>query len=149
MNARVLIAALAGAIVSFLLGWLFYGMLLPDFYAAHSLAPYYVTQHEISGGIKLEKMPPNLVGIFVAGFAYTLALAIIFGNWANIKTLKNGALAGAAISLLFALSVNLGMWSTMNLYGRQVVLADTLVNAVMGTVIGAVIAWVLGYKKSE
>ncbi|MBK9328158.1 MAG: hypothetical protein IPM95_02355 [Sphingobacteriales bacterium] len=37
MNARVLIAALAGAVASFLLGWLFYGFLLPDFYAAHSL----------------------------------------------------------------------------------------------------------------
>lgn len=137
MNARVLIAALAGAVASFLLGWLFYGFLLPDFYAAHSL--------HYAG---LEKMPPNLIGIFVAGFAYTLLMAIIFSNWAAITTLKNGALAGSAISLLIALSVDLGMWSTMNLYGRQVVITDVLVNTVMGAVIGAVIAWVLGYKKT-
>lgn len=137
MNARVLIAALAGAVASFLLGWLFYGFLLPDFYAAHSL--------HYAG---LEKMPPNLIGIFVAGFAYTLLMAIIFSNWAAITTLKNGALAGATISLLIALSVDLGMWSTMNLYGRQVVITDVLVNTVMGAVIGAVIAWVLGYKKT-
>ncbi|MBK9328159.1 MAG: hypothetical protein IPM95_02360 [Sphingobacteriales bacterium] len=93
-------------------------------------------------------MPPNLIGIFVAGFAYTLLMAIIFSNWAAITTLKNGALAGSAISLLIALSVDLGMWSTMNLYGRQVVITDVLVNTVMGAVIGAVIAWVLGYKKT-
>ena len=137
MNARVLVAALAGAVVSFLLGWLFYGFLLPDFYAAHSLHYQW-----------LEKMPPNFIGIFVSGFSYTLLIAIIFSQWANISTLKNGAIAGATISLLVALSVDLGMWSTMNLYGRQVVIADVLVNAVMGTVIGAVIAWVLGYKKA-
>ena len=136
MNARVLIAALAGAAASFLLGWLFYGYLLPDFYAAHSL--------HYAG---LDKMPPNFIGIFVSGFAYTLLMAIIFSNWAAITTLKNGALAGATISLLIALSVDLGMWSTMNLYGRQVVIADVCVNAVMGAVIGTVIAWVLGFKK--
>ena len=149
MNARVLLAALAGAIVYFLLGWLFYGMILPDFYKAHSLVQYYYTQDSVSGGIKLEKFPPNFVGIFVSGFSYTLALSIIFGNWANIKTLKNGALAGTAIALLFFLSVNLGLWSSMNLIGKQVVIVDTLVNAGMGTIIGGVIAWVLGYKKSE
>ncbi len=136
MNARVFTAALAGAVAYFLLGWLFYGFLLPDFYAAHSL--------HYEG---LEKMPPNFIGIFVSGFAFTLLLAIIFSNWANINTYKNGALAGATISLLVALSLDLGMWATMNLYGRQVVIADVLVNAIMGAVIGAVVAGVLGYKK--
>lgn len=140
MNARVLIAAVAGAIAYFLLGWLVYGILTPDFYAAHSLTQYY---------IGLEKMPPNFLGIFVAGFAYTLLMAIIFGNWANINTVKNGAIAGTTLSLLFTLSVDLGMWATMNLYGRWIVVVDVLVNAVMGAVIGAVVALVLGYKKSE
>ncbi len=148
MNSRVLIAALIGAVVSFFLGWLIYVYLIGDFYAAHSLTQYYITQGNINGGIKLEKMPPNLIGIFVSGFAYTLLLAIIFSYWANISTLKNGALAGSTISLLVALSVDLSMWSTMNLFGRQVVIVDVLINVVMGAILGAVIAWVLGYKKS-
>ena len=139
MNTRVLIAAFAGAIAYFLLGWLVYGILTPDFYAAHSLTQYYVG---------LEKIPPNFLGIFVAGFAYTLLMAIIFGNWANINTIKNGAIAGATISLLFTLSVDLGMWATMNLYGRWIVVVDVLVNAVMGAIIGAVVAAVLGYKRT-
>lgn len=138
MNARVLIAALAGAVVFFLLGWLFYGFLLPDFFAAHSI--------HYEG---LEKMPPNFIAIFVSGFAFALMLAVIFGNMASINTLKNGALAGASISLLFALSVDLGLYGTMNLSGRQVVIVDVLVYTVMGTIIGAVIAGVLGYKKAE
>jgi glycopeptide antibiotics resistance protein len=139
MNARVLIAAFAGAIAYFLLGWLVYGILTPDFYATHSLTQYY------NG---LEKTPPNFLGIFVSGFAYTLLMAIIFGNWANITTIRNGAIAGATLSLLFTLSVDLGMWSTMNLYGRWIVVVDVLVNAVMGAMIGAVVAAVLGYKKT-
>ena len=139
MNARVLIAAFAGAIAYFLLGWLVYGILTPDFYATHSLTQYY------NG---LEKTPPNFLGIFVSGFAYTLLMAIIFGNCANITTIRNGAIAGATLSLLFTLSVDLGMWSTMNLYGRWIVVVDVLVNAVMGAIIGAVVAAVLGYKKT-
>lgn len=137
MNSRVLLAALAGAVVYFLLGWLFYGFLMPDFYAAHSI--------HYDG---LEKMPPNFIGIFVSGFAYTLLMAIIFGYWSTINTVKDGAIAGLSIAILFALSVDLGMWSTMNLSGRQVVIADVLVNAVMGIIIGGVVAGVLGYKKS-
>ncbi len=139
MNAEVLIAAFAGAIAYFLLVWLVYGILTPDFYATHSLTQYY------NG---LEKTPPNFLGIFVSGFAYTLLMAIIFGNWANITTIRNGAIAGATLSLLFTLSVDLGMWSTMNLYGRWIVVVDVLVNAAMGAMIGAVVAAVLGYKKT-
>lgn len=150
MKSRVLIAALVGAIASFLLGWLIYGTSNPlmEFYNSHSLSQYYMTQGSVSGGIKLEKMPPNLIGIFVSGFAYCLLIAIVFSKWANISTLKNGALAGATISLLVALSVDLSMWSTMNLLGRGVVVADVIVNAVVGAILGAVIAGVLGYKKS-
>ncbi len=140
MNARIFIAALVGAILSFLLGWLIYGFLVTDFYTTHSLMKYY---------IGLEKSYPNLLGIFLSCFAYTLLLAIIFGNLANITTLKDGALAGMAISLLMYLSFNLGMWSMMNLIGKSIVIVDTLINAATGGIIGAVIAWILGYKKNE
>ena len=138
MNARILIAALVGAIISFFLGWLIYGFLVTDFYATHSLMKYYVG---------LEKVHPDLLGIFLSCFAYTLLLAVIFGNMANITTVRNGALAGIAISLLIALSLNLSMWSMMNLYGKSIVLVDTLINAATGGIIGAVIAWIIGYKK--
>lgn len=139
MNTRVLIAAFVGAIISFLLGWLIYGFLVTDFYSTHSLMKYYAG---------LEKVHPDLLGIFLSCFAYTLLLAVIFGNMANITTAKNGALAGIAISLLMALSFNLSMWSMMNLIGKSIVLLDSLINAATGGIIGAVIAWILGYKKS-
>lgn len=140
MNSRIFVAALVGAILSFLLGWLIYAFLVTDFYSTHSLMKYYVG---------LEKSHPNLIGIFLSCFSYTLLLAVIFGSLANITTIKNGALAGIAISLLMYLSFNLGMWSMMNLIGKSIVLVDTLINAITGGIIGAVIAWILGYKKSE
>jgi hypothetical protein len=139
MNTRILIAAFAGAVIYFLLGWLVYGILIVDFFAAHSMMQYYVG---------LEKMPPNLIGIFISGFAFCLLLATIFGNWANITTLKNGAMAGTAIGLLIGIYVDMSLYSTLNLYGRQVVVVDVLLNALFGAILGALIAWILGYKKS-
>jgi predicted cobalt transporter CbtA len=137
MNTRILIAAFAGAVIYFLLGWLVYGNLIVDFFAAHSM--------HYEG---LEKMPPNLIGIFVSGFSFCLLLAVIFGNWANINTLKNGAMAGTAIGILVGLYVDLSLYSTLNLYGRQVVVVDVLLNALFGAILGAVIAWILGYRKN-
>lgn len=138
MNARVLIAAFVGAIISFLLGWIIYGYLTPEFYNTHML--------HYSG---LEKSYPNLLGIFLSCFAYTLLLAVVFGNMANITTLKDGLLAGVTISLLMSLSFNLNLWSMLNLYGKSIVLVDTLINAATGGLIGAVMALIIGYKKTE
>ena len=140
MNVRVLIAALVGAVVSFFLGWVIYVYIVADFYAAHSLTKYY---------IGLEKMPPNLLGIFVSGFAGTLLLALIFNKWANINTPVEGAKAGAWIFLLIAITIDLYLWSSMNLMGKRVIITDIVINAVVGAIIGAVIAWILGYKKNE
>jgi hypothetical protein len=138
MNVRVLIAALVGAVVSFFLGWVIYAKLVADFYAAHSLHYPFLMYAE-----------PNLLGIFISGFAGTLLLAIIFNKWANITTLAEGAIAGSWIYLLIAISLDVYIWSTMYLLGKRVVIADIVINAVMGAVVGAIIAWVLGYKKSE
>ncbi|MFN8295412.1 MAG: hypothetical protein U0T69_04415 [Chitinophagales bacterium] len=138
MNVRVLIAALIGAVVSFFLGWLVFVYVVTDFYAAHSL--------HYAG---LEKMPPNLIGIFVAGFANALLIAVIFNKWANINTLAAGAIAGTWISFLIILSIDLYLWSSLNLMGKRVVIADILINTLIGTIVGTIIAWVLGYKKDQ
>ncbi len=98
MNARILIAAFIGAILFFLLGWLFYGILAMDFLTAHSI--------QYTG---MYKEHPNLLGLFVSGFALTLLIAIIFRQWASINTVKNGALAGITIFLLMSLSIDLNL----------------------------------------
>ncbi|MCC6515796.1 MAG: hypothetical protein IT275_05530 [Chitinophagales bacterium] len=138
MNTRILIAATAGAILYFLLGWLIYDVLVADYYATHSVTQYY------NGLIKSN---PSFVGIFFSCFAFTLVLAVIFGNMANITTIKDGALAGTTISLLVALYLNLNIWSMFNMIGKTVVIADSLISAIVGGILGAVIAGILGYKR--
>ena len=134
MNNRVLLAALAGGVTSFLLGWLIWGILLMD--VLREVNP------QIEG---MEKDPPNLVLIFVSGLVWALLYAIIYDRWANISTFKTGLIAGAWISGLLALSLDLMFMATTNMVSMNGALIDVVANIVVGALIGGVIGWVLGY----
>ena len=136
MNVRVILASIAGAIVSFLLGWLVYGMLLSGFYEAN-------TNH--FDGLMIS--PPNLIGIFLSGWVYSLLLAFIFSKWANISSFVPGLIAAACISFLVMLSFDLSFWAMMNLFGKKLLIVDVLVGTAFYAFIGGVVALVLGFKK--
>ena len=134
MSKRMLLAALAGAVVSFLAGWLVYGILLKDYYMAHT------THYE-----GLMKEPPVLWAIFVSGLCSTLLMAYIFDKWANIRTFGGGAMAGAWIGFLVILSFDLSFHAFFNLYPDPIVfVVDVLVGTVFNAVIGGVVAMALG-----
>ena len=137
MNARLIVASVVGAIVSFLLGWLIFGILAANFYTAN--------MNHFAG---LDKMPPDLIALFAANFFFAFMMAYIFDQWAKITTWMEGAKAGAWLSFLWILSFDLFMWAFMNVLGKKVLAVDVLLNAVLGAIIGAVIAFVLGYKKA-
>lgn len=134
MNNRVLLAALAGGVASFLLGWLVWGILLMD--VLREINP------QIEG---VEKDPPNLVLIFVSGLVWALLYALIYNRWANISTFKAGLIAGAWISGLFAISLDLIFLATTNMVSVNGALIDVVANIVVGGLVGGVIGWVLGY----
>ncbi|MBK8969801.1 MAG: hypothetical protein R3D58_12470 [Saprospiraceae bacterium] len=134
MNNRVLLAALAGGVTSFLLGWLIWGILLMD--VLREVNP------QIEG---MEKSPPNLVLIFVSGLVWALLYALIYNRWANISTFKTGLIAGAWISGLFAISLDLMFLATTNMVSVNGALIDVVANIVVGGLAGGVIGWVLGY----
>ncbi|MBP9744061.1 MAG: hypothetical protein WBC35_06620 [Saprospiraceae bacterium] len=136
MNSKVIIAALIGGIVAFLLGWLLYGVLLMDFMASNA--------GSATGVMKTDPQASDFIFVFLGNVGYALLLAYIFDQWANIKTLATGAKAGALIGLLIGISydfLNYGMTNLMNMTGA---VADILMSAVMGAVTGAVVAWWLG-----
>ncbi len=137
MSTRMLLAALAGAVASFLLGWLVYGVLLEPYYMAHTIT--------YEG---LVKNPPVLWAIFVAGFCTTLLMAYIFDKWANIRTFAGGAMAGAWIAFLIILSFDLSFHAFYNLYPDYTVfLVDVVVGTIFNGIIGGVVALVLGMGK--
>jgi len=138
MNTKVLLASIAGAITTFLTGWVLYGMVLKGFYDGQVL--------ESAKSVMRGDEDMLLWAIFVGGWAMAILLAIVFSRWANISTFKSGAIAGAWMLFLFGISFNMYVYGGMNAWTLTSVLVDPIVGAVQGAITGGVIAWVLGYN---
>ena len=132
MNTKTLLAGLLAGIITFLLGWLIFGMLLMDFYMSNSTL--------YTG---LMKDPPDFVAIFIANLSWGLLIAYIF-NLAGIKTTQNGAIKGVIIFFLVVLGVDLLYYAQMNLFGLKVILVDVIANVVLGAIVGAFVGWWYG-----
>lgn len=133
MNTKVLLATLAAGIAAFLFGWLLFGILLFDFYAANT---------NVYEG--LIKNPPDLIMIFISNLLTAFLLAYIFNRWANIRSAVEGARAGFIIVGIVAASVDLFLYATMNLYDAWLMAVDIVANGAFGAFIGAVVGMVLG-----
>lgn len=133
MNTKnVIVSGLVGAIVLFLLGWVFYGMLLAGFFEANQ---------GTATGVARE---PNLGLIFLGNVAAGILLAFIFDKWAGIKTFGAGFKGGAIIGLLTGLYFDLIMLATTNMMNSTALIADVLVSTIMMAIAGGVIGAVLG-----
>lgn len=140
MNTRVLLATLAGGLVSFLLGWLVFGVLLMSYYNS-MMTPE---------GTATMRAEPIFWAYILSGLVWSLMLALVYNRWAGISTFRMGAIAGAVIGFLVSLSIDLGFYAGMNLWDDPVgFVVDPLANAVVGAAIGGVIGWVLGYKQGK
>lgn len=136
MNTKILLATLAGAVTTFLTGWLLYGMAMKGFFDAQML--------ESARGVM--RAEPNLGAIFGACVAWSLLLAVIYDRWASISTFKTGAMAGAWIGFLVALGADLFSYGSINLTQPAVLIVDPLLNALQSAIAGGVIGVVLGRK---
>jgi len=133
MNTKTIIAAGAGAITAYLLGWLLWGILLEDYYTNNMV--------QYAG---LMKEPPLLWLVFIANLATAFLFAWLFSRM-NVRTFAGGFQAGAIIAVLYALSNSLMYYAFMNWYQTPAVIGvDLLVNAVYGGLVGSVIALMLG-----
>lgn len=139
MNTKVLLAALAGAVASFLTGWLIWGIALKSFFEANTTE----AAKDVMRG-------ENVVfwAIFVGCLAWSLLLALVFSRWAGISTFKAGAMAGAWMAFLIALGMDMFSYGGMDAYTLTVVLVDPILNAVQGAIVGGVVGWVLGYGRT-
>ena len=136
MSTKAILAAVAGAIFAFLLGWLIYGILLMDFYEANT------THYD-----GLMKEMPNLVLIFLNNLIWSFLLAFIFYRWGAIKSMGNGMKGGIIIGLPVALSFDLYILAGMNLFTPTLVVVDVIVSTVMTALVGGLIGFILGTGK--
>jgi uncharacterized membrane protein len=137
ISNKVLIAALLGALVSFLLGWLIWGMLLSNF----------MNENAIAGVMRAED---EMIwwALILGQFFFGLLLALIFSRWAGISTFATGAQAGAVLGVLLALYFDLMMLATTHMFTPTAAVVDVIANAVVTAITGGVIAWYLGRKTS-
>lgn len=136
MNTKVLLAALAGGVASFLLGWLFYGILLAGFFADNA---------GTATGVMRDETTMGWIPLIVGNLAIGLLFAMLFSRWAGITTFKGGAIGGAWVGFLMALGYDMVSLGTTNITNSTAALVDPIVSAVMSAITGGVVGWVLGY----
>ncbi|WP_424963309.1 DUF1761 domain-containing protein [Ekhidna sp.] len=133
---RVL-ATLVGFVVLFLLGWLFYGILLMDFYETNSGSASNVMRAE-----------EDMIwwALILGNLLQAYFLVYIFSKWEGIDTFGNGFKGGAIIGLILGLAMNLTMYGTSNMMNLTSALVDPIVSMVMMGITGGVIGVMLGRK---
>ena len=137
MNMKIIKGTVVGGIAFFLLGWLVWGILLMDFSKANYNQTIYLPDNEM---IWWAMIVSNLV----LALLVTLAL-----NWAGAKSIVDGLKIGAIVGALYALSVDLGMYSmTTVISNLTAVVVDTLAYTVVTAVCGLVIVLLWGKEKS-
>ena len=132
-----ILATLAGFVVFFILGWLFYGMLLMNFFASNAGS---------ATGVYRSDTEMVWWALALGNLFHAYLLVYIFGKWANITTFGGGLQTGAVIGLILGYAFDLTMYGTSNISNLTATLVDPLVLAVMSGVAGGVIGVVLGRK---
>jgi len=122
-----LISGLAGGIVDFLLGWLFYGILFKDYFPAPT-----------------EESTQTMILILLGCITFGLFVAYIFTKWAQITTAVTGVKAGAIIGLFLALFMNFFNMAMNTEATTQMFAMDVGISIVMSAIVGAVIGSVNG-----
>jgi len=138
MNAtNRILATLAGTAVLFLLGWVLYGMLLMDFYAAN-----------VGTATNVSRSDEDMVfwALLVGNVFQAYLLVYVFGKMNLAKSFGSGLTQGAIIGLILGLGFNLVMFGTTNIMNLTAALVDPLVFAVMMGLAGGVITLVMGKK---
>ena len=134
---KILLGGIAGGITFLLLGWVVYGMLLKDYMAANSNACVMRPETEIVWWAML-----------ISNFAWGFLLALIF-SWGNISGAAAGAKTAAIFGVLIGLCYDMLYYSITTMYSNlEVVCVDVLTGTVISAVGGAVIGAVMAGKKA-
>ena len=134
MNSnKFLIGGIAGGIANFILGYLFYGLLLKKFFAENGMM------------VNMDTIVwwALIVGNLVTGLLFSYII-----RKANVSSTGGGAGIGFTVGILMALSLDLMMYS----FGQGMkefkgIAADILTTAVISAIVGAVIGYFYGMGK--
>jgi hypothetical protein len=140
MMKKLLLAAVAGSVVQFLLGWLVYGLLLAGFMSSQT-THYDGLMRDMNSG-------SFILLIYISGLAMSFFIAFIFQRWAKFEKFFMGLTAGMVLGFFMSLSYDLSSYAMMNLISLSGMIVDIITATVLTGILGAVIAWVLGMGKA-
>ena len=133
---KILLGGIAGAVTFFILGWLVYGMLLTDYTTAN---------FNQCANRPMEEM--KWWAMILSNLAFGFLLSIVF-IWSNTKGIMAGAKVGGIVGLLLAVSIDFSMYSMSNMFlNLTAVFVDIIVYTVLSTIVGVVVALVMGIGK--
>lgn len=135
MKKNVVFATVASTIVAFFLGWLIMGVLLANFYSSNA-----------GTATGVMKEVPEMWALIVSNLVFCLLLVLIFDRM-GVNDLMSGAIAGAWISFLFMLCVDLSFYAMTNIQNLTITFVDPFVQGALGALVGGVAGWVLGKFK--
>jgi phage-related minor tail protein len=139
ISNKTLIAGLLGALVSFLLGWLVWGVFLRN-----------VMMENVGSATGVMRGDDEMIwwALILGQLFFGLFLALIFSRWAGISTFATGAKAGAVLGGLMALYFDLMMLATTHIMTPTGAVVDIIANVVVTAITGGAIGWYLGRKES-
>lgn len=130
---RFVLAALAGGVVNFVVGFVLYGVLLASFFAANQ-----------GSAVGAMKEVPDLVHLGLGQLVFGVFLAVVIDKWARVGGLAAGLRIGAISGLLMGLGYDLTMFGVSNISNITATLVDPLVFMVQMACAGAATGAVLG-----
>ena len=136
MVKRIAIAAVCGAVVTFVLAGLSFGLLFAGFFASHF-------PEEFAG---VNRTAVNFPLIVVADLLYATMLAFVLDR-AGVRTAGRGALYGAFIGFMVVLHFDLLWAATTYLTTPPAMAANVAISTAMSAAAGAVIATALGWSE--
>ena len=132
---KLLTGGIAGAVTTFLLGWLIFGMLLMDF----------MNKHPGAAG-NIGRAEPDFLYLILGNLAMGFLFAYLFIK-ANVNSLGSGLVTGGIIGALMSVGYNCIWYATTSAVSKTGMAADVAGSTVMFAISGAVIAMVVGMGK--
>ncbi len=127
MNTKTfIVAGLVGGIVDWRLGWLFYGIILSDYFPQPN------------------DTMKTMVCIFAGCMAFGFFMSYIFNKWAQISTASTGLKAGAVIGFFMGSIANLFDVAFVSGITYKMFTIDLLVSIVLAALVGLVIGAISG-----
>ena len=131
---RFALGTVVGGLVLFFLGYLIFGVVFADFFAANA-----------GTATGVPKEPFDFVSLGIAQLAWGAALTLILG-WANVSSVGQAARTAAIAGLLLFFGFDLTMFATTNTSTLLATVVDPILAAVLFAVAGSAIAAVTRRK---